>query len=192
MQTQTYDGGFDAPATDSARAFRQVMQAMARPGTIHSLDGATPPKPLSMAAGAVILTLCDADTPVYLAGALECPEVRAWIAFHTGAPMAPASQCAFAVGTWSDLSPLSAYPIGTSEYPDRSATLIVETESLSNTGHTLTGPGIRDTAQLSLPEAEAFQANRRLFPLGLDFLFTCGGRVAALPRSTQINVTEGR
>ncbi|MDP1577127.1 MAG: phosphonate C-P lyase system protein PhnH, partial [Cypionkella sp.] len=32
----------------------------------------------------------------------------------------------------------------------------------------------------------AFQANRALFPLGFDCFFTCGTKVAALPRSTYV------
>ena len=77
--------------------------------------------------------------------------------------------------------------IGTSEYPDRSATLIVESADLSATGATLTGPGIKTMAGLSLPEVEAFRFNRGLFPLGMDFIFTCGDRVAALPRTTEVS-----
>ena len=53
-------------------------------------------------------------------------------------------------------------------------------------GATLRGPGIRDTAMLSLPETDAFRANRALFPLGLDYVFTCGDLLAALPRSTEV------
>lgn len=93
----------------------------------------------------------------------------------------------FALGTWEALGPLSAYPIGTPEYPDRSATIIVECADLAADGATLTGPGIRDTANLSLPETQAFQANASLFPLGLDFFFTSDNRIAALPRSTKVS-----
>jgi len=93
----------------------------------------------------------------------------------------------FAVGKWDALAPLAVYPLGTSEYPDRSATLIVECSELAASGATLTGPGIEETATLSLPELEAFQANRTLFPLGLDFILTCGERLAALPRSTEVS-----
>ncbi len=57
---------------------------------------------------------------------------------------------------------MSTYPIGTSEYPDRSA-------------------------NLSLPETQAFQDNAALFPLGLDFFFTSGVRIAALLRSTKVS-----
>lgn len=186
MQAQTLAGGFSDPAIQSAQAFRNVMEAMARPGALQEVNGAEPPAPLSPAAGAVLLTLCDTDTPICLAGAVDCDAVRSWIAFHTGAPLAGPSHCMFAIGAWTDLAPLSAYPIGTSEYPDRSATLIVEYPDLSASGATLTGPGIKETAQLSLPEREAFQDNRTLFPLGLDFIFTNGSQLAALPRTTEV------
>jgi alpha-D-ribose 1-methylphosphonate 5-triphosphate synthase subunit PhnH len=186
MQTEALEGGFSDPAIQSARAFRGVMSAMACPGQIERIEGAAPPAPLSPAAGTVLLTLCDADTPLYLAGAADCAAVRQWIAFHIGAPLTGPGHCAFAVGTWDALMPLAAYPVGTSEYPDRSATLIVECDRLEQNGATLSGPGIRTTTQLSLPETAAFADNRALFPLGLDFIFTCGADVAALPRTTEV------
>lgn len=191
MQADTLGGGFATPAITSAHVFRNVMGAMARPGTIHTLAGAQPPAPLSPAAGAVLLTLCDADTPIYLAGDMACDAVRAWLAFHTGAPLAGPAQCMFAVGHWSALAPVSAYPIGSPDYPDRSATLIVECPDLVALGATLRGPGIQGQAALNLPDLAAFQANRALFPLGLDFIFTSGDRMAALPRSTTVSYPDG-
>ena len=187
MQQIVLEGGFDTPSVDSARSFRGILDAMARPGTIHSLDGAAPPEPLSVAAGAVVLTLCDRSTPLFLAGEYDTPQVRQWIAFHTGAPVASPETCAFALGRWEELVPLSRYPIGTSEYPDSSATLIVQMDALLPNGATLQGPGIKDTAELALPDVTAFQANHTLFPLGLDFIFTSGTQVAALPRSTEVS-----
>jgi alpha-D-ribose 1-methylphosphonate 5-triphosphate synthase subunit PhnH len=183
---QSLEGGFGDPARQSAHAFRAVMDAMACPGTLQTLTGAVPPAPLSPAAGAVLLTLCDTETPLYLAPDFDPADLRAWIAFHTGAPLSTPNDCMFALGRWTDLLPLSQFRIGTSEYPDRSATLIVETEDLSQKGATLKGPGIKDTAQLSLPDVTVFHANHALFPLGLDFMFTCGDALAALPRSTEV------
>jgi alpha-D-ribose 1-methylphosphonate 5-triphosphate synthase subunit PhnH len=191
MQAETLSGGFVDPAIQSAHAFRSVMEAMARPGTLHAIGGATPPSPLSAAAGAVLLTLCDAETPVYLAGDADCDAVRKWLAFHTGAPVTGPQHCMFAVGDWAALAPLSAYSVGSSEYPDRSATLIVETPDLAATGARLSGPGIKDHAALSLPELDAFQTNRGLFPLGLDFIFTSDSQLAALPRSTVVSAPGG-
>ena len=191
MRSETLSGGFSDPAIQSAHAFRSVMEAMARPGTIRTIAGAEPPAPLSKAAGAILLTLCDTETPVYLAGEADCDAVRAWLAFHTAAPLTGPSHCMFAVGRWQALAPLSAYPIGTAEYPDRSATLVVECEELAPHGAILTGPGIRECASLSLPDMDAFRANNALFPLGLDFIFASGHELAALPRTTLVRRSTG-
>ncbi len=187
MDTQSLTGGFaDAPVA-AAHAFRAAMEAMARPGTIVTLAGAAPPAPLSVAAGALILTLCDPETPVWLAPSHDVAAVRDWIAFHTGAPLVAPAQAMFAIGDWTGLSPVTRFAIGTPEYPDRSATLIVDMPTLEPVGARLTGPGIRDAAALSLPEVQAFRDNAALFPLGLDFYFTCGDRAAAVPRTTRVS-----
>lgn len=186
MHTEALTGGFGDAPVDAARAFRGAMNAMARPGRIEDLTGAEPPAPLSVAAGVLVLTLCDAETPVYLAGDHDVPAVREWITFHTGAPFAGPEAAVFALGSWEALGPLDAYPVGTPEYPDRSTTLIVEMAELVADGAVLRGPGIKETARLSLPEVAAFQRNASAFPLGLDFFFTCGDRVAALPRTTKV------
>ncbi|WP_108259121.1 phosphonate C-P lyase system protein PhnH [Mangrovicoccus ximenensis] len=98
----------------------------------------------------------------------------------------PWRQRAFAVGTWEALAPHGRFRAGTPDYPDRSATLIAELPRLAAKGARLSGPGIAGEAWLSLPEKEAFRANAARFPLGLDFLFTSGMRLAALPRSTRV------
>lgn len=186
MNTLSLGGGLSDAPVQSARIFRAAMSAMARPGRIEQVAGAVPPPPLSPAAGCLLLMLCDTNTPLYIAGAFDTSEIRDWVAFHTGAPLTGPEEANFALGRWSDLMPVSRFKIGTSEYPDRSATLIVETDALSASGAVLSGPGIETRAALSLPEIEAFQANAALFPLGLDFFFTHGGSVAALPRSTKV------
>ncbi|WP_170365274.1 phosphonate C-P lyase system protein PhnH [Ruegeria arenilitoris] len=187
MTPQTrFLGGFTDAPVQAAHAFRAAMTVMARPGELRQLVGATPPDGLSVAAGTLLLTLCDPDTGVYLARGADNPAIRQWLTFHTGAPLVPAAQADFAVGFWQDLVPLDQYRIGTPVYPDRSATLIVECDVLQKSGATLRGPGIRDTARLSVPDAAALQANSDLYPLGCDFFFTCGDTVAALPRSIRI------
>ncbi|CUH50979.1 phosphonate C-P lyase system protein PhnH [Shimia marina] len=186
MDADVLKGGFANAPVDAARAFRGLMTVMARPGKLETLQGAQPPAPVSVAAGTVILTLCDPDTPLHLAGDWDCTAMRDWVAFHVGAPIVAAEQAMFAIGRWEDLAPLSRFAIGTPEYPDRSATLIVEREVLASAGATLRGPGIKETAEMALPETEAFQMNALLFPLGLDFFFTCGDQVSALPRTTKV------
>ena len=185
MQIQTLDGGFATPPVDAAHAFRAIMTAMAQPGTIVTLAGAVPPAPVSVAAGVALLTLCDPETPLFLGAAQDNPGFRDWITFHCAAPFVTAALAHFAYGTW-DALPLDGFALGSSEYPDRSATLIVELPELTNSGAVLRGPGIKDQAHLSLPDVAMFQRNAALFPRGLDFIFTCGDRLAALPRSTRV------
>lgn len=185
--TEVLTGGFAVPALESARAFRAAMEAMARPGTIREVAGAAPPPPLSPAAGALVLTLCDPSTPLHLAGDRDVAAVRDWVAFHAGAPLAAAEEAAFALGPWAALLPLSRFRAGTPDYPDRSATLIVEVPRLEAEGARLTGPGIRGETWLSLPEPLApLRENAARAPLGIDLFLTCGTRLAALPRSTRI------
>lgn len=186
MEAEALTGGFADTSRDSAIAFRAAMEAMGRPGTIQPIAGATPPAPLSGAAGALVLTLCDPETPLHLAGMVDTPAIRDWVAFHAGSPLVPAGEAMFAVGHWADLLPIERFRAGTPEYPDRSATLIVEMSALSTEGAVLSGPGIRDTARLCLPDIPVLQRNHARFPLGVDLFLTAGDRLAALPRSTEI------
>jgi alpha-D-ribose 1-methylphosphonate 5-triphosphate synthase subunit PhnH len=188
MNDAVMTGGFADPSIQSAQAFRAAMMAMARPGDILTVAGAQAPAGVSVAASVLLLVLCDPQTPVWLAASHDSDELRRWIAFHTGAPVVDQrGDAVFALGVWDNLVPLRDYRIGTVEYPDRSATLIVEMGALRAEGAVLRGPGIVDAAGLNLPEVAAFRANRALFPLGLDFFFTCGDRLAALPRSTVVH-----
>jgi alpha-D-ribose 1-methylphosphonate 5-triphosphate synthase subunit PhnH len=184
MQVDHLDGGFRDTAREAARGFRAALDAMARPARIMTVGGAEAPTPCSVGAAVLLLTLCDDTTPLHLAASHDTQALRDWIRFHTGAPLTDASGAVFALGTWDSLLPVTRFKVGTPEYPDRAATLIVEMPGLSNDGAVLRGPGIANTAALSLPETAAFQENRRRFPLGFDCYFTCGDRLAGLPRST--------
>lgn len=188
MRDTALTGGFSDAPIDAAHAFRAALNAMAQPGKIETLTGAVPPSPMSRAAGTLLLTLADAETGIFIAPSHDNQDVRDWITFHTGAPICDAGDAMFAIGDWPALAPLHQFGIGVPEYPDRSATLIVDMPELANAGHVLSGPGIKDTRQFQLPETEAFVNNAMLFPLGLDFYFCAGDRLAALPRTTKVGV----
>lgn len=187
QQQSAFEGGFSNPSHDAAYAFRAAMRAMARPGTVEPITGGSAPWPTSAASATLLLTLCDPDTGVHLAGAYDNEDVREWVTFQTGATLVAAEQADFAIGTWEALQPVTRFKIGTSEYPDRAATLVVDRPGLEPNGARLAGPGIKDSAFLNLPELAAFQANRKLFPLGFDCFFCAGGQIAALPRSTIVS-----
>lgn len=183
MEASSLSGGFANAPIDAAHAFRAAMTAMARPGTVHGVVGGEAPAPMSAAAATLLLTLADAETPLHLAGSWDTPQIRDWVTFHTSAPLVEARHAMFAIGDWAALQPLDRFAIGVADYPDRSATLLVEVSGFDVPNAVLRGPGIEKTAVLSLPELTAFQHNRALFPLGLDFYFTAGAALAALPRT---------
>ncbi|MFW8594226.1 phosphonate C-P lyase system protein PhnH [Cribrihabitans neustonicus] len=183
--------GFAHPPEEAACAFRAAMTAMARPGNVQEIGAALrAPAGISQAAAALLLTLTGPETGVCLAPGVESAGLRAWLAFHTGAPVVAAPEAGFALGTWDALLPLTQYRAGTPEYPDRSATLIVETAGFAPANARLRGPGIKDSIRMALPGIAALQENARGYPLGLDFFFTCGAEVAALPRSAQITAED--
>ena len=190
IETSSYGGGFATPAVDAANAFRAAMNAMARPGRLQEISGAQPPAGISPAAGCLLLTLCDPETGIFLAPDVDSPALRSWLAFHTGAPFMAADRADFALGSWEALMPLSTYRIGTTEYPDRSTTLIVELPEFAAPNASLTGPGIKDSMSFALPDVAACQGNAAQFPLGVDFFFTSGAQLAALPRSTSIQAKD--
>ncbi len=189
--TAALEGGFTDPAQDAARAFRAALSAMARPGRCVSLAGARPPEGLAPAAGALLLVLADADTPVWLPTRLRNSAAAEWLRFHTNAPAAEADRAAFACGRWAELAPLARWPSGTPAYPDRSATLLIEVPALTGgSGLGLRGPGIQGRAEIApaLPEgaAAALAENARQAPLGVDVFLVAGASAMALPRSTRL------
>lgn len=189
MDASSLSGGFANHAVQSAEAFRSLLQAMARPGLIFTVKGAGPPAPLSVAAGVAVLTLCDTDTIIHLAPSVDNEDIRAWIAFHTGAPFGPSHKADFAIGSWAELSGIKDFPTGNDEYPDRSTTLICALSSLSSGQARLTGPGIRDAHWLNLPDGGDEMRRVDLFPCGRDLILTAQDQLAALPRSVQVEVS---
>jgi alpha-D-ribose 1-methylphosphonate 5-triphosphate synthase subunit PhnH len=195
------EGGFADPVFNAQTVFRAVMDAMARPGRIVQLPDLTaPPAPLMPAAAAVALTLCDNDTPVWLDPALAASRaVRGWLGFHAAAPVAqvPAEAHFVLVAHPAELIAIDNFAQGTQEYPDRSATLIFQLDSLfSGQKLRLEGPGIEAFATLApapMPRhfVEQWKGNRRRFPRGVDLVLAAPEGIACLPRTTRISVMEG-
>src|SRR6202051_3159834 len=145
--------GFADKVLSAQSTFRSVMDAMARPGSVQQIGIATgAPSPLMRGAAAIALTLFDHDTPVWLDAAMSAtPDVKKWLKFHTGAPViADSSICSFAlIGDPKTLPALDRFAFGSNEYPDRSTTLILQVESLTQgAALELRGAGIHGTAVL--------------------------------------------
>lgn len=88
LKTEALTGGFAVPVFHAQSVFKMLMDGMARPGTIQTVQpDVAPPAPLGIAAGTIALTLCDHDTPVWLSQGLARSAVPEWLGFHTGAPL---------------------------------------------------------------------------------------------------------
>ncbi|WER48490.1 phosphonate C-P lyase system protein PhnH [Cupriavidus sp. WKF15] len=186
--------GFGNPVEDAQQVFRATLDAMARPGTVQPLPATSGvPEGLSPAQAALLLTLADADTPVWLPAGVPAA-VRAFLRFHCGCPLVDDVGAAtfVCVPAGHAQPPLAACAQGEPAYPDRSATLIAEVASLAD-GESLTlrGPGIETTQRLhvnGLPDGfrASWRANHAAFPLGVDLLLTSGDQFCALARTTQL------
>src|SRR5262245_37424251 len=184
---------FPAPVLASQATFRAMMDAFARPGTVQPLSrGVAAPSPMSAGAAAVALAMLDYETPVWLDAALaQGVEAADWIRLQTGARVtAEPAEAAFAFFADPAHAPaFDVFALGTPEFPDRSATLVLQVEDFGSwDGLVLAGPGIADARNFSArPLPGDFQAriaaNRALFPRGVDVVLVSPAAVAALPRS---------
>ena len=188
--------GFADKVLSAQSTFRSVMDAMARPGSVQRIVAAAgTPWPMMRGTAAIALTLFDHDTPVWLDPAMsETSDVAKWLKFHTSAPVVQdCSICSFAlIGDGNALPALDRFSFGTGEYPDRSTTLILQVESLTQ-GVTveLRGPGIDGKAVLQaairpLGLFEQLSINEALFPRGIDVVLVADDAIVAIPRTTRL------
>lgn len=188
--------GFDGPVQQSQQAFRALLDAMARPGRVTTVETEVGhPDGLAPALAAALLTLADLDTPVWLGPGFDTDAMRTWLRFHSGAPLAAkADQAAFALLDAAQMPALELFSFGTDESPERGATLLIQVSGLSGaTSMTWRGPGIRDSIDMPFCglDRTVWQQRAALsieFPRGVDLYLGCGHDLVALPRSTAISI----
>ncbi len=201
MQAQLNDlgRGFADPALCSQSVFRHALDALSLPGRIAVLDASGPlknmqaPRAAHPAAAALLLALLDQDCKLWLSVGFAHSDAADWLRFHTGcAIVQDPAQADFAwVAQAAELPPLASFAQGSAEYPDLSATCVVQVDDLhtQGAGWTLSGPGIAGSTRLHAGGLrQDFCAQRRAeqahLPCGVDFLFTHGLSLAGLPRTT--------
>ncbi len=182
--------GFADPVLDGQACFRAVLDALAHPGRIVAAEAPDPPSPLDPATAAVLLTLVDAEAPLWLDDAAA--PARDWIAFHCAAPLAARGEAAFGLSLGA--ASLTGFGIGTDDAPENGATLILQVEALGRgLPLRLSGPGLAAPAVLRVDGlapgfVQEWTANHAAFPRGVDLILCAGSRMAALPRSVRIKV----
>ncbi|MBR0870733.1 phosphonate C-P lyase system protein PhnH [Bradyrhizobium tropiciagri] len=188
--------GFADKVLSAQSTFRSVMDAMARPGSVQRVTAAAgTPAGVMRGAAAIALTLFDHDTPIWLDVAMAAtPGVARWLKFHTSAPVIEEPSIAsFAlIGDAENLPALERFAFGTSEYPDRSTTLILQVDSLTQgPAFELKGPGIDGAAllQAMIKPRDLFArlaVNEALFPRGIDVVLVHDDSIVAIPRTTRL------
>jgi alpha-D-ribose 1-methylphosphonate 5-triphosphate synthase subunit PhnH len=188
--------GFADKVLSAQSTFRSVMDAMARPGSIQRIASAAgAPAAMMRGTAAIALTLFDHDTLIWLDAQMSAtPDVVKWLKFHTSAPVtADSSIASFAlIGDPENLPSLDRFAFGSNEYPDRSTTLILQVESLTDSPIVeLQGPGIDGMAALcaSIRPRDLFERlaiNAALFPRGIDVVLVHDDTIVAIPRTTRL------
>ncbi len=195
-QQQLLSAGFTDPVHEAQAAFRGVLEALSRPGQRMAVGRPVGGLALGPAMAHLLLALSDDDTPVWW----QQPDSAAdWLRFHTGATLAalPEQATFVVIGDAAAMPPLDVFSAGSVEFPEQSATLLIEVSSMTE-GPAVEwhGPGIRDmqTVRLAgLPDSfwTQWQANHAAFPQGVDIVFTCADAVLGLPRSTRVRRLQG-
>ncbi|WP_042161373.1 phosphonate C-P lyase system protein PhnH [Paenibacillus gorillae] len=187
-------------------AYRQLVDAMSRPGYLADITeeaGKLNPEP-SMLPATQILARMLLDTEVSFGVVSE----REAEAVHLLNQLTYANETTLEAADFifvlSDATPeqllqvLKSAKIGELQDPHRSATIIIETPSLTGGSKLqLSGPGIRTVAEAEIQLNEAWidiRGERNAeFPLGLDLIFTdSANRLLALPRTAQVAKEEIR
>lgn len=119
--------GFDHPVDDAQEAFRVLLNAMATPGRVMDLAGPKEcPEGLSGPAAAVLLSLTDFSTALWIDPCLPYRDIESYVGFHAGArtTLDPAKSGFALIARNADEIDLGRFQSGTPEYPDRSTTMM--------------------------------------------------------------------
>jgi len=189
--------GFADPVHDAQIAFRSVLNALSRPGRRFTIGTQFKGVELGAAMAHLLLALTDDDTPVWWQKSEGT--LKAWLRFHTGAPVAsdPVTAAFAVIVDISAVLLLNSFAMGSVDSPERSTTLLVEVPSLTD-GPAVEwrGPGIEAMQMVriaGLPDNfwAQWQANHAAFPQGVDIVFTCSDAAIGLPRTTRVRRLEG-
>ena len=187
--------GLKDPVHSSVEIFRLLTNVMSKPGSVEKLpDICGHPENLSQATAAVLLSLADMDTSLYLARELDHPISRGFLTLHTGVKMLEAATNAdFVLATQeTDIAQYQDLPVGDPQYPDQSATLILQVNEIQGSKKiSLSGPGIKDKKTIMFPDLTGnFFAWREMknsrYPCGIDVIFASSSELMAIPRTTKL------
>jgi len=161
-------------------SFEALMWALARPGRVRDLPGASE--------AVIAEALLDRECRVWCAEPAMADAV-----VRTGAELVGIAEAdhVFA-GTLEAAGMLGQVAVGSDLHPEDGATLIVNARIGAGERLRLTGPGVDGALEIALAGLPggfwAKRAERLRYPMGFDIFFTDGAQVLGLPRSVQAEV----
>lgn len=192
----TYDPVFDAQTH-----FRLLMDSMARPGKLNTLNGVTitPPTSLNPASALVGLALLNADVTYYAAE--NAAVIADYFVTNTTSHPAPVELADFVFLRGNQASEaLEDAKVGTLSYPETNAFVVIDVETISpepmpdSLALTLIGPGVKGETTVFVRGLNpdlllTIRQKNAEYPLGLDTILTDStGQICCIPRSNQFTV----
>lgn len=178
----------DHPWTESGQrqAFRAILDAWARPGTIHELATWSGTAHSHLV---VLASLCDAATSLHDRHGLLADGDRS----RLGAAAASAGEAAFILADATRPPAELAPRCGGLLDPERGATLVLDCTAVGEgQARRLRGPGIDGCAELRIlgvdPGWWVARAAWCTLPGGVDLVLCDARRIACIPRSTSVEV----
>lgn len=173
---------------DSQETFRIILEAMANPTRILSVEKAADKLYGDHRAMlAVAMTLLDNETTFFVCGDAALSE-QIILLTHAKESTASDAEFVFVTKDGSLEEDIEDFMCGTLEDPHKSATVIVEITGEKEDDLVFCGPGIKDHAKIctartvgkavGLRDAQVYE-----YPQGIDFLFlTAAGEMFGIPR----------
>lgn len=174
------------PIHDVRQTFDSLLSAMSRPGTVHQV-----PEPADYA---VLAALVDHEITIATKDDTIAEALASQGRLERASPSEADIVHAPRQSTWD----VQACKRGTLVEPSEGATVVylvdtVHSGSGDGTTLQLSGPGIDGSKILSVPlsktDVSALTAAQGEFPRGVDAIFASTSSVAAIPRSTTIEVS---
>jgi alpha-D-ribose 1-methylphosphonate 5-triphosphate synthase subunit PhnH len=187
--------GFVEVGQASQDIFRGILEASSQPGRIVVLRDYLSHTPYSnYAALQILMAILDSETTLFAGTSFQERGFTDYLRFHTASRPMDAKEDAMFVWLGADESvDLKHLLLGTNEYPEQGATLIIDVPYLKvGMGEiTLTGPGIQhpilmDRQGLPLSFWEQRRELQNYFPRGIDLFLCSGNQVLGIPRSTKV------
>ncbi len=165
--------------------FRPILQAISRPGSLHSIE-------FHDNSGILATAMLLLYPSIYFYSNIDI----SWdlIAAVTGASQGGSNTADYLFCREPCLKEIEVAKTGDTENPEKASTLLIEVNNFSSgVDVQLSGPGIKNMKQCTLPISKELITARaeknKSFPMGIDLFFLSSKKeIMGLPRTTKVEI----